>query len=294
MAVEIIAEVGECFNGSLERAKEMIAKASLAGCNTVKFQILDISEVSKDDPEYDWFKKIELDRDKIHLLNQCADAVVINILFTPVSVKTAEYIYEEGLRNIKIASSFVRKRELLDYINNHFEKVYMSTGMAELDEVRQAVDLLDKPKELIILHCVSEYPTGPLLDQRGLKALDEQDAHLNMLKLLKKEFPHIKIGYSDHTDSIFVPVIAAAMGAEVIEKHFTLDRKTPINNYISNKEYMGTDHVLSIEPEELTEMVKQIRRVEACQGGMYWYRSEGEKVLRDFLRGRYLERTINE
>lgn len=292
MAVEIIAEVGECFNGSIEIAKEMVSKAALAGCNTVKFQILDISEVSKDDPEYDWFKKIELDKDKIHLLKQCADAVGIDILFTPVSVKTAEWIYEEGIQTIKIASSFVRKKELLDYINNHFSKVYMSTGMAELDEVHQAVDLLDKPKELIILHCVSEYPTGPLLNQRGLKALDEQDAHLNMLHLLKKDFSYIKIGYSDHTDGIFVPVIAAAMGAEIIEKHFTLDRKTPIDNYILNKEYMGTDHVLSIEPVELTEMVKQIRRVESCQGGMYWYRSEGEKILRDFLRGRYTERKM--
>lgn len=290
MAVEIIAEVGECFNGSMERAKEMISKAASSGCNTVKFQILDISEVSRNDPEYDWFKKIELDREKIHQLRQWTIESGINILFTPVSVKTAEYIYDEGVDSIKIASSFVRKRELLGYINNHFSKVYMSTGMAELDEVCQAVDLLDKPKELIILHCVSEYPTGPLLDQRGLKALDEQDAHLNMLQLLKKEFPHIKIGYSDHTDGIFVPVIAAAMGAEIIEKHFTLDRKTPIDNYIHNKEYLGTDHVLSIEPKELTEMVKQIRRVEACQGGMYWYRSEGEKILRDFLRGRYSER----
>ena len=290
MAVQIIAEVGECFNGSMESAKEMIAKAAVAGCDTVKFQILDMSEVSTSDPEYDWFKKIELDREKIHLLKQWADEAGIGILFTPVSVKTAEYIYNEELDTVKIASSFVRKRELLDYINNHFKRVYMSTGMAELDEVHQALEFLDKPEEIILLHCVSEYPTGPLLEQRGLKALDEKDAHLNMILLLKKEFPDLKIGYSDHTDDIFVPTIAAAMGAEVIEKHFTLDRKTPIDNYNQKKEYMGTDHVLSVEPESLSEMVKQIRRVEICQGNLHWHRSDGENILRNFLIGRYLER----
>lgn len=290
MAVQIIAEVGECFNGSMESAKEMIAKAASSGCDIVKFQILDMSEVSTSDPEYDWFKKIELDRGKVHLLKQWADEAGIGILFTPVSVKTAEYIYDEGMDTVKIASSFVRKRELLDYINNHFKRVYMSTGMAELDEVHQALELLDKPEEIILLHCVSEYPTGPLLEQRGLKALDEKDAHLNMILLLKKEFPDLQVGYSDHTDDIFVPTIAAAMGAEVIEKHFTLDKKTPIDNFNQKKEYMGTDHVLSVEPESLSEMVRQIRRVEVCQGNLHWHRSDGEIILRDFLRGRYSER----
>ncbi len=104
--------------------------------------------------------------------------------------------------------------------------------MAELNEIREAILALDQVNEIIVLHCVSEYPTGPLLEQRGLKALDERDAHLNMIELLKKEFPEHRIGYSDHTDGIFVPVIAAAMGAKVIEKHFTLDRKTPIENYM--------------------------------------------------------------
>ena len=143
---------------------------------------------------------------------------------------------------------------------------------------------------MIILHCISEYPTGPLLEQRGLKALDERDAHLNMINILKREFPQYKIGYSDHTDGIFAPVTAVAMGAEVIEKHFTLDKKTPIYNYEQKKEYMGTDHVLSIEPDDLRKMVELIRRVEICQGSMEWNRSEGEIILREFLRGRYTER----
>lgn len=290
MSVQIIAEVGECFNGSMECARKMIKEAANAGCDVVKFQILDMEEVSADDPEYDWFRKIELDRDKIGFLKKWAEEEHIDILFTPVSLKTASFLVEEGIHTVKIASSFIRKQELLEYINDHFQTVYVSTGMADLDEVRKMIQILNKPKEVIILHCISEYPTGPLLEQRGLKALDEQEAHLNMIAILKREFPDFKIGYSDHTDDTFVPMIAAAMGAEVIEKHFTLDRQTPIEHYMKGKEYMGTDHVLSVEPEELGEMVRQIRRVEACQGDMNWSRSAGEKILLDFLRGRYTKR----
>lgn len=290
MAVEIIAEVGECFNGSMSRAERMIKEAAKAGCDVVKFQILDMDEVSHDDPEHDWFQKIELDKEKIGILKKWAEENQINILFTPVSIKTASFLVEEGINAVKVASSFIRKKELIEYINDHFHTVYISTGMADLEEVKQAVQMLQKPKDLIVLHCISEYPTGPLLEQRGLKALDDRDAHLNMIRLLKQEFPNIRIGYSDHTDGIFVPVIAAAMGAEVIEKHFTLDRKTPIDNFNKKLEYMGTDHVLSVEPDELAKMVRQIRRVETCMGDMHWHRSEGELILRNFLRGRYTER----
>lgn len=290
MAVQVIAEVGECFNGSMEQARRMIKEAAQAGCNVVKFQILDMEEVSADDPEYEWFRKIELDRESIRLLKRWAEEEDIDILFTPVSVKTASFLVEEGIHTVKIASSFIRKKELIEYIDNHFRTVYVSTGMAELEEVGKIVQILKKPEEVVILHCISEYPTGPLLEQRGLKALEEQDAHLNMIRILKREFPAHRIGYSDHTDGIFVPVIAAAMGAEVIEKHFTLDRQTPIHNYMEKKEYMGTDHVLSVEPEKLGKMVELIRRTEVCQGNTEWHRSEGEIILRDFLRGRYTER----
>ncbi|MCI8972719.1 MAG: hypothetical protein HFH79_03895 [Lachnospiraceae bacterium] len=290
MSAKIIAEVGECFNGDINTAFTMIKEAKKAGCDIVKFQLLDMDEVAEDDPEYSWFKKLELDREKLALLIKWSKEIGIEILFTPVSVKTASYLIEYGIDTIKIASSFLKKRLFLEFINNHFKKVYMSTGMAELSEIREGIKLLSKPEEVIIMHCISEYPTGPLLEERGLSALDERDAHLNMMTMLKKEFPENKIGYSDHTDGIFVPLIAVAMGAEVIEKHFTLDRQTPINNYLNKKEYMGTDHVLSIEPDDLKTMVKEIRRVEKCQGNMKWERSTGERILLDFLRGRYAKR----
>ncbi len=290
MRTEIIAEIGECFNGDMGIAHDMIREAKKAGCDVVKFQLLDMDEVSANDPEYDWFLKLDLAPPKIGMLVDWAKEEGIDILFTPVSVKTATWLTDIGINTVKIASSFVRKRDLLEYVNNNFEFVYASTGMASINEIQEMVSSLSKVEEVCLLHCISEYPTGPLLEQRGLKALDERDAHLNMMLLLKKRFPNFKIGYSDHTEDIFVPVIAAAMGAEIIEKHFTLDRQTPIDHFNRRLEYMGTDHVLSIEPEQMKEMVQAIRRVEAVQGTLLWDRSEGEKILMEFLRGRYKER----
>ena len=290
MRTQVIAEVGECFNGNFDTAIDMVCVAADAGCDVVKFQLLDMAEVAQDDPEYDWFSRLSLPQPRMELLIAQAEKCDIDILFTPVSIATAADIYKCGQKKVKIASSFVRKQELLEYINTHFEEVYLSTGMAELEEVRQAVELLESPRKIKILHCISEYPTGPLLEQRGLTALQEKDAHLAMISILKEEFPNMTIGYSDHTDDIFVPVLAAAMGAEIIEKHITMDREEPIKHFHDGDVYMGTDHVLSIEPEKLCEMVQQIRRMEEIRGEKEWKRTEGEMVLRDFLRGRYQER----
>lgn len=289
MGTVIIGEIGECFNGSFDTAKQMIKEIKKAGCDIVKFQLLDMEEVAYDDPEREWFQKLELSPEKIKLLIDCSRQEGIDILFTPVSVRTCKWIYELGCDKVKIASSFLKKESLLSYINEHFRSVFVSTGMAELQEINQTLMRLNKVENICILHCISEYPTGPLLDERGLKALKEEDAHLNMISILKAKFPEHEIGYSDHTDGIFVPVIAAAMGASVVEKHVTLDRTTPINHFINGLEYMGTDHVLSIEPDLLRKMVSEIRRVEVVKGNYMWERSEGEKILLKFLRGRYRE-----
>lgn len=290
MKTEIIAEVGECFNGNFETALYMVQAAKECGCDTVKFQLLDMDEVAADDPEYQWFAKLELTPDKIKALINKSQEEQINILFTPVSVKTASWLKECGQNKVKIASSFVNKTELIDYIAKNFKVVYASTGMASMDDVSRMMEKLSAVEEVRLLHCISEYPTGPLLEQRGLKALDERDAHLEMMFMLKDFYKDIAVGYSDHTDDIFVPVIAVAMGAEMIEKHFTLDRNTPVEHYKKGLEYMGTDHVLSIEPSKMKSMVDKIRRVEQIRGGRIWKRSEGEEVLMEFLHGRYQQR----
>lgn len=288
--VQIIAEVGECFNGDMNSAREMIRVAKQAGCDTVKFQLLDMEEVAKDDPEYDWFAKIELDKDRITQLIAWAGEEDIDILFTPVSIKTAKWLVEVGQKLVKIASSFVNKDELLLYINQNFDLVYASTGMASVDDINQMLKRLDRPSEVKLLHCISEYPTGPLLEERGLVAMKEEDAHLEMINMLKALYPNKCVGYSDHTDNIFVPVVAAAIGADIIEKHITLDKNTPIEHFNKGLEYMGTDHVVSIEPDQLCEMVSMIRRIEKIKGDRIWTRSAGEQILIDFLQGRYQKR----
>lgn len=284
----VIAEIGECYNGDMETAIKLMDIAKECGCDIVKFQTLDYQNIDGNDPERDWFYKIALKPDDIAFLVKYAHKINIEILFSPENVKTAKWLLEEGLTSVKIASCSVGDTELTSFINKNFKKVFMSTGMAGLDEVVQMVSMLSDT-ELWIMHCVSEYPTGPLLDINGLVALKNENVHLNMMMILKSLFKHHKVGYSDHTDNIFVPIVAAAMGADVIEKHITLDRKTPVQNFKKGREYMGTDHVLSIEPTELMDMVKNIRETEKIQGEWEWQRTEGEIILKEFIRGRFRE-----
>lgn len=283
----IIAEIGECFNGDLSLAKELIRVAKEAGCDYAKFQTLDARKIAKDDPEAEWFLKVALGQEQIRTLYDYGTDVGIPVLFTPENTATATWLYELGLKAVKIASSCLVDEALLSYVNGRFETVFLSTGMGSLSEVNHAVGCLNQVPSLYILHCISEYPTGPLLEQRGLQPLVHKDMHLNMMKMLMAVFPQHRIGYSDHTVSILAPVVAAAAGAAVIEKHITLDRQTPIINYREGKEYLGTDHVLSLEPDELKEMVKQIREVETMFGPWRWERTDAEKLLKEFLRGRF-------
>lgn len=283
----IIAEIGECFNGDLGAAKKLIREAKTAGCDIAKFQTLDCENISEDDPEKEWFRKIALDPVSIRYLIECGRKIGIQVLFTPENVKTAAWLVDAGLDDVKIASSTLTDRRLLSFANQNFKRIYISTGMATVGEIKSAVRALRKVRELFIMHCVSEYPTGPLLEKRGLRALASEDVRLNMMKIIKGLFPSHRVGYSDHTSGILAPIAAVAAGAEVIEKHITLDRKMPIRNFNLRKRYMGTDHVLSAEPKELREMVRSIREIEKMFGPSKWERSEGEKVLRDFLRGRF-------
>lgn len=283
----IIAEVGECFNGEMTAARKLIHAAKAAGCDIVKFQTLDSANISADDPEREWFEKISLDPEKIRVLIKAARKEKIEILFTPENIKTCRWLIDAGMTSVKIASSCANDLELIEYINRHFRKVFISTGMATLREVSLAVSRLNKVRDLAILHCISEYPTGPLLEQRSLRALASENVRMNMMMMLQERYPRRTIGYSDHTGGILAPLVAVAMGARVIEKHITLDRKTPIDNFRKGRAYLGTDHILSLEPDELKQMVRQIREVETMFGPWKWERTPGEKILRQFLRTRF-------
>lgn len=283
----IIAEVGECFNGDMGVAKRLIKAAKEAGCDYVKFQTLDRKGIARDDPEREWFLKIALTENQLETLREYSRGSGIGFLCTPENKKKAQVLKRLRFTEIKIASCSLTDDELVDYAGKNFSRVFLSTGMASLGEIQKTVAMLSGVKELFILHCISEYPTGPLLEKRGLKALSSKDVRFNMMKMLMELYPGRKVGYSDHTSGILAPVVAVALGAQVIEKHVTLDRKTPVENFRTGREYLGTDHVLSVEPEELKEMVRNIREVETMFGPQRWERSGGEKLLREFLRGRF-------
>ena len=285
--VLVIAEIGECFNGDLAVARQLIRVARDAGCDYAKFQTLDATKVSKDDPERGWFLRIALSEEQIDTLIGYGEQVGIPILFTPENKDTAVWLHENGLNAVKIASSSLVDDSLLGYVNSRFQTVFLSTGMGLLDEIDCAVRCLGGVPQLYILHCISEYPTGPLLEQRGLKALSPEDVHLNMMNMLMQMYPQYKVGYSDHTQGVLAPVAAVAAGAVVIEKHITMDRETPVRNFHESQKYVGTDHILALEPDELKEMVRQIREVEVMLGPWSWERSAGENVLVKFLRKRF-------
>ncbi len=222
--VEVIAEIGENHVGDLARAEEMVRRAAAAGADVVKFQSYRGVDVADDDPEKDWFSQVELSDDAHRHLLEVA----------------------------------------LDYLNERCDTVYISTGLADLDEVRVAVSHLSDVEDVCIMHCVTQYP------------LADEDANLRAITAMAEAFPERRIGYSDHTIGTMAPILAVACGATAVEKHFTLDRSLP-----------GTDHELSLLPEELEAMVADIRKVEVLLGSPEKRPVPAEVEIREFVRGRF-------
>ncbi len=261
----VIAEIGENHAGDWALAERMVTQAAGAGADIVKFQSYRGSEVAPGDPERDWFTQVEVPDDVHFRLKAVAERAGVEFLSSCFSLSRAQFLVEElGLRKMKVASSEMLNFRLLDYLNQRVETLFLSTGMATLEEVRQAVDHLADVRDLYILHCTTQYPCPP--DQVNLAAIST----------LKEEFPRFQVGYSDHTVGILAPVAAAALGAEVIEKHFTVDRSLP-----------GTDHMLSATPDEFRSMVNQIREVGVLLGSARKQPVPAELEIRDFVRGRF-------
>jgi len=263
----IIAEIGENFIGDMKIAKKLIVDAAAAGADYVKFQSYQPQTFRPDDPEYDWFKKVSLSDNDHKELMKVAAKEGIQFMSAPFDLDRAKLLCEDlGCKDIKIASGMMMNFDLLDYINDHAETVFLSTGMATVDEIKQAFSRLNKVARVYILHCVTQYPC------------EDVNANLLAIKSLQTSFPENEIGYSDHTLGTEAAVMAVALGATVIEKHFTFDKNA--------KE--GTDHVLSVEPEELKEMVAQIRRAELMLGSAEKNPTESEKGITDFVRNRFV------
>lgn len=250
----IIAEAGVNHNGNVNLAKKLIDKAKEAGADAVKFQTFKTEKIvtkdarqaryqakniGKKESQYEILRKLELSYSDFTDLKKYCDKKKIIFLSTAHSCKEDVDLVAKLCPAIKIASGDLINLPFLKYAAKKNLPIILSTGMATLKEVKEAVKtVLPFNKKLILLHCTTNYPT-PL-----------NDVNLRAMIAMKKAF-NLPIGYSDHTKGIKVALAAVAFGAKVIEKHFTLDKKM-----------LGPDHKASIEPKELKEMVLGIRKIE--------------------------------
>ncbi len=254
----IIAEAGVNHNGSLEMAKRLVDKARECGADIVKFQTAKLdSLVSKsaqmadyqkrnigvDESQKEMLSKLLLSFEEFIELADYCNQVGIMFLSTPFDIESIHFLND--LQDIwKIPSGEITNYPYLVEIAKTGKRVILSTGMAEMDEIKDAIKVLEEngTKDITILHCTTEYP-APL-----------EDVNLTVMETLRKAFGY-PVGYSDHTQGIEVDLAAVALGASVIEKHFTLDKNLP-----------GPDHKASLEPFELKAMVEGIRKIEMAIG----------------------------
>ena len=272
--VTIIAEAGVNHNGDINLAKKLIDVAVDAGVDYVKFQTFKseslVSKTAKkasyqientknaNENQLQMLKKLELtDKQHLELISYCQKKK-ISFFSTAFDLESLDYLNSLGLTLVKIPSGEITNLPYLKKAATLFSEVIISTGMSNMDDIKNAlkvfVDAGISKDNISILHCNTEYPT-PM-----------KDVNLLAMKTIQTVLD-IEIGYSDHTLGIEVPIAAVALGAKVIEKHFTLDRSLP-----------GPDHAASLEPKELKEMVKTIRNIElAISGNAQKEPSESEK-----------------
>ena len=259
--VFIIAEAGVNHNGSIELAKKLIDIACDAKANAVKFQTFKTENLvsknaskaqyqkqttCKEESQFDMIKKLELDINTHKELISYAKEKNITFLSTPFDHESIELLDNLGIEIFKIPSGEITNLPYLQKIGALKKKVILSTGMSNINEIEDALNILTnagtKKQNITVLHANTMYPT-PI-----------NDVNLNAMLSIKKTFD-VKVGYSDHTLGIEVDIAAVALGASVIEKHFTLD-----------KTMNGPDHKASLEPDELKQMVKAIRNIELAMG----------------------------
>ncbi len=270
MRTLIIAEAGVNHNGDIEIAKKMILEAKRCGADIVKFQTANVdSLVSKkaekaeyqkiatggQGSQYDMIKKLILPFKEFELLNKyCQDNGIV-FLSTPFDLESVDFLNQLEMPFWKIPSGEITNLPYLIKIANTRKPIILSTGMSTLAEIQTAMVVLKDNgcEEITLLHCTTEYPT-PFLD-----------VNLKALITMREKFK-VPVGYSDHTKGIEIPIAAVALGATVIEKHFTLSR---------NME--GPDHKASLEPDELACMVRSIRNVEVAMGNGEKQPAESEK-----------------
>lgn len=268
--VFVIAEAGVNHNGDIDIAKRMIEVASEAGADAVKFQTFQAdaltcrnaekADYQKDttdsaESQQEMLRKLELTKEAhLELIGYCKQKQIM-FLSTPFDFESIDLLEEIGMTIYKIPSGEITNLPYLRKIGSLRKKVIISSGMSTLEEVKEAVRVLQEcgTTDISVLHCNTQYPT-PM-----------EDVNLNVMQTMRKELA-VPIGYSDHTKGIEVPIAAVALGAEIIEKHFTLD-----------KTMEGPDHKASLEPAELKQMVTAIRNIEKAMGHAEKKVTESEK-----------------
>ncbi len=270
--VFIIAEAGVNHNGSIELAKQLIDVASASGADAVKFQTWKTescivkgavkAEYQKEttgaeESQFDMVKKLELDVDTHHKLMDYCKEKKIMFLSTPFDHESIELLNDMGLDIFKVPSGEITHLPYLRHVGRLNKKVILSTGMADIGEIEDALDILisagTKKENITVLHANTQYPT-PM-----------EDVNLKAMVTIGNTFD-VEYGYSDHTLGIEVDIAAVAMGASIIEKHITLDKMMD-----------GPDHRASLEPDELNAMVRAIRNIELALGSSVKKPSKSEK-----------------
>lgn len=272
----IIAEIGVNHNGCLDTALRLIDVAANCGADAVKFQTFNADDLVLKNTEaaeyqkasgtldqYTLLKSLELPASYYPELIKRCKSQNIEFLSTPFNIESAKWLVDMGMKKIKIASGEITHLPFLRQLARLNLPIILSTGMSTLDEVVQAVNVLQQDSLapiISILHCTSNYP-----------ALDK-DIHLHAIKTMQDAL-NLPIGYSDHTEGILIAPIAVGLGANVIEKHFTLDRNAP-----------GPDHQASITPHDLKILVEHIRRVERSMGSTTKAPTQAELPVRALVR----------
>ena len=254
--VFIIAEIGVNHNGSLKLAKGMVDGAKACGADAAKFQTFKTEDLLARDirhkSQFEMLKQLELSEGGFRTLSDYCRKKKIIFLSTPFDYRSACFLYRLGVPAFKIGSGELTNTPLLLQVAGYRRPIILSTGMATLREVREAVRTVysTNNKDLILLHCTSNYPAK------------YSDVNLRAMDTLRERFG-APVGYSDHTEGIEASIAAVTMGACVIEKHFTLD-----------KGFRGPDHKASLEPDEFRDLVRAIRNTEEAMG-------DGVKTPRD-------------
>jgi len=259
-----IAEAGLNHNGDIKLAKKLIEEAKNCGASAIKFQTFKTEEfVKKSNKYFDLFKQAQLSYEVFGELSDYAKSSGITFFSAPFDVESANYLNKIGVPAFKIASSDLINAPLIKHIAKMNKPMIISTGLSIMSEIEEAVNycLYEGNKKIVLLHCIAHYPTLP------------EEANLDAIITMREKFS-VPIGYSDNGESILVDLAAVSLGANLIEKHFTLDKKMP-----------GPDHSFSIDPPGLKSLISQIRLIEEIKG-------DGQKIPQPSeIEGRYFIRT---